>query len=139
VQRKTLLFCEYKWGGIQNMDIGALPVEVDEKKQTVLDDNYSSYPEIRKSRTFLTIQALTTVRVINEENNFPRKACFVYGLHTRISKPVGPVYALNASSPPRPLGSAENPLEFVAPVFGLFQEFVPVSFNFPPAGSSPPR
>ena len=76
----------------------ALGLEHFQKTPSVLDNNYSSYLEIRKSRIFFTIQALTTVRVINKEENFPQKACFVYGFHTRISKPFGPIYAINAGA-----------------------------------------
>jgi hypothetical protein len=76
----------------------ALGLEHFQKTPQVLDDNYSSYPEIRKPGIFLTIQALTTVRVINEEGDFPQKTCFVYGFHTRISKSLGSIYALNAGA-----------------------------------------
>lgn len=76
----------------------ALGLEHFQKTPTLLDDNYSSYPEIRKPRIFCTLQALTTVRVINKEGDFPQKVCFVYGLHTRVSKPLGSIYALNAGA-----------------------------------------
>ena len=76
----------------------ALGLEHFQKTPPVLDDNYSSYPQVRKSGMFFTIQALTTVRVINKEADFPQKACFIYGFHTRISKPFGSIYTLNAGT-----------------------------------------
>lgn len=76
----------------------ALGLEHFQKTPPVLDNRYSSYPEIRKAETSVTMQVLTTVRMINEENEFPQKACFVYGLHTRISKPFGSIYSLNAGA-----------------------------------------
>jgi len=76
----------------------ALGIEHFQKIPPVLSNNYSSYPEIRKQGISINIQALTTVRVINEEAGFPQKTCFVYGLHTRIAKPLGSIYGLNAGA-----------------------------------------
>jgi hypothetical protein len=61
-----------------------------------LDNDFPARKERLKPGMYFTIQALTTVRVISEDENFPQKACFVYGLHTLISKPFGQIYGINA-------------------------------------------
>jgi hypothetical protein len=38
------------------------------------------------------------VRVIIAESGFPQKPCFVYGLHSRISLPLGSIYSLNGGA-----------------------------------------
>jgi hypothetical protein len=76
----------------------ALGLDHFQNRPPVLDHNYSSFREIRKRRMFFAIQALTTVRMINREGGFPGKACFVYGFNTRISKPLGPIYTINAGA-----------------------------------------
>jgi hypothetical protein len=84
----------------KGMNFPTLAIGLDHfhKQPPVLDDNYYSFRETRKRRIVFTIQALTTVRMINKEGDFPGKACFVYGLNTRISKPIGSIYAINAGA-----------------------------------------
>jgi hypothetical protein len=76
----------------------ALGLECFQKVRPLLDQNYSSIPEIWKSRMFLTVQTSMTERVITKEGEFPQKACLVYGLHARVSKTIGPIYALSAGA-----------------------------------------
>jgi len=76
----------------------SLGLEHFQKTPPVLDNTYSSYPEILKPEISITMQVLTTVRVIHAENEFPQETCFVYGLHSRISKPIGSIYSLNAGA-----------------------------------------
>lgn len=45
-----------------------------------------------------TLQLLTTVRVMEENTDHPQKTCFVYGLHSRITKPLTLIYGLNAGA-----------------------------------------
>jgi hypothetical protein len=73
-------------------------VERFQGKPPELNDNFYSYHEVRKPAIFLTIQALTTLRVMSSEGVFPQKAYYVFGMHTRITKPLGSKYALNAGA-----------------------------------------
>jgi hypothetical protein len=76
----------------------ALGLEHFQNTPPFLDNDYSSYTANRKPGISLTFQVLTTIRVISKEDEFPQKACFVYGLHTRISKPFGQIYGINAGA-----------------------------------------
>jgi hypothetical protein len=62
------------------------------------DDNYKSIKEARERNVSVTLQVLSSFRVINATNDFPEKGCFIYGFHARASKPLGSIYALNAGA-----------------------------------------
>jgi hypothetical protein len=76
----------------------ALGLEHFQKTPPVLDDKSFPSMERRKPGMFLTIQALTTIRVIGKEGDFPQKECFIYGFNTRVTKPLGAIYSLNAGA-----------------------------------------
>jgi hypothetical protein len=81
-----------------NFPTVALGLEHFQKTPPVWDSKYIAYKEVRKPGMFLTIQALTTIRVIGKEGAFPQRECFIYGLNSRVTKPLGPIYALNAGA-----------------------------------------
>ena len=63
-----------------------------------LDDNYSSIKGARKRSASVTLQALSSFRVINGTKDFPEKGCFIYGFHVGASKALGSIYSLNAGA-----------------------------------------
>lgn len=62
----------------------------------VLNDNFTPIRRAGETKAFLLIQAITSVKVLGEKDSYPEKAKFIYGLHSRITKPLGPFYALNS-------------------------------------------
>jgi hypothetical protein len=63
-----------------------------------LDNNYRSNTIVGKRKVSVTLQALSSLRVINSTGDFIEKSCFIYGFHMRVSKPLGSLYSLNAGA-----------------------------------------
>jgi hypothetical protein len=59
---------------------------------------FSSPPFEPKKGISLTMQVLTSVKVLNESAGYPEQAYFIYGLHSRISKQLGHIYAINSGA-----------------------------------------
>ncbi len=63
-----------------------------------LDHNYISSLEVPKPGISVVAQLLTAIKILEETVEFPEKAVFVYGLHTRAAKQIRTWYALNVGA-----------------------------------------
>jgi hypothetical protein len=61
-----------------------------------LDHNYYADKKAFSTDYYFLIQPLVSVKVQNEENGYPVKVCPIYGIHSRIARPISVFYALNS-------------------------------------------
>jgi hypothetical protein len=81
-----------------NFPTFALGLEVHHKPFPILNHEYFSDAKARKPGSSLLFQLLTSVKVLNATGDLPETAAFIYGFHSRISKPLSAFYALNAGA-----------------------------------------
>ncbi len=84
----------------KGMNFPTLAIGVERYKSTFpsLDHNYSSYPREESPSIFFTFEVLTSIKVLSKDEIFPEEPAFIYGFHTRVSKSLGYLYALNAGA-----------------------------------------
>lgn len=76
----------------------ALGLERFSNSLPVLDHNYISGLEVPKPGLSLTFQALTALKILEETEEFPEKAVFVYGFNARFAKQIRTWYALHVGA-----------------------------------------
>ena len=60
--------------------------------------NYSSVVQRNKPGALWIFQTLTSIKVLSASGDLPEKPALIYGFHTRVSKPLGPFYAVNGGA-----------------------------------------